>query len=328
MSAPVVANPVSFFHAVILGIVQGATEFLPISSTAHMRVLPALLHWGDPGTAFSAVVQLGPIFAIIWYFRKKIGAYFAGMGRSIKAKKLFPTGDKEAMLGWFVAFGTIPLIIAGLALEKKVDGEYRDLYIVGGALIILGLFLAWAEKVGKRTRSMEELTFLDAMLIGLSQALALVPGASRSGCTITSGLFLGLTREDAADFSFLLSIPAITLAGIYKLAKVAKAPGVAHELPSYVLGSIVAGIVAYVVIKLFLDFLKDESNTTWPFIWYRIVLGTVLIGLAYFGVIQAQSIPAASAQIPASAIPSSTASPTASRSMLAFSDAPVRVRQS
>lgn len=291
MTDPVTVNHVSLIHAIILGIVQGSTEFLPVSSTAHMRVLPALLHWSDPGTAFSAVVQLGPIFAIIYYFRAKIGAYFAGMARSIRAGKLFPEGDKEAKLGWFVAFGTIPLIIAGLALEKKVDGEYRNLYLVGGALILLGLALAYAEKIGRRTRAMESLTFGEAMLVGISQAFALVPGASRSGCTITAGMFLGLTREDAADFSFLLSIPAITLAGLYKLTKVIKAPGMGHELPSYLIGSLVAGIVAYVVIKLFLGFLKDDSNTTWPFIWYRVGLGVVLIGLAYFNVIRASDIP-------------------------------------
>ncbi len=291
MPVPVTVNHVSIIHSILLGIVQGATEFLPVSSTAHMRVLPALLHWSDPGTAFSAVVQLGPIFAIIYYFRTTIGAYFAGMGRSIQQKKLFPEGDKEAMLGWFVAFGTVPLVIAGLALEHKVDHQYRNLYLVGGALILLGLILAVAEKIGKRNRPMTDLKLGESIIIGISQAFALVPGASRSGCTITSGMFLGLTREDAADFSFLLSIPAITLAGLYKLAKVAKAPGVGHELPSYLIGSAVAGILAYIVIKLFLDFLKDESHTTWPFIWYRVALGIALICLAHFHVIHASDIP-------------------------------------
>jgi undecaprenyl-diphosphatase len=276
--------------AIILGIIQGATEFLPISSTAHMRVVPALLHWADPGAAFSAVVQLGPIVAIIAFFRATLGAYAAGIGRSLKAGKLFPEGDKEAKLGWFTIFGTVPLIIAGLALESKVDKEYRNLYLVGGALILLGIILLIAERVSKRNQSLKDLTLSQAMGIGLAQALAIVPGASRSGCTITAGLFSGLTREDAADFSFLLSIPAITLAGLYKLFKVAKGGGFGGELGIYLLAAAVAAIVAYAVIKLFLGYLKDDRHTTGPFIAYRIALGIALILLAKFGVVTPDSL--------------------------------------
>lgn len=280
----------SWLQALLLGIVQGATEFLPVSSTAHMRVIPALLGWQDPGTAFSAIVQLGPIAAIIWYYRGKIGAYFAGMGRSLSAGKLFPEGDVEARLGWYTAFGTIPLVIAGLLLEKRVDHEYRNLYLVGGALILLALILLAAERVGRRNRTLDRLAFGDAMAIGVSQALALVPGASRSGCTITAGLFAGLTREDAADFSFLLSIPAITLAGLYKLAKTAKSPDLHGNMPTYLFSALVAGIVAYLVIKWFLGFLKNERHTTGPFIAYRIALGLLLIGLAAGNVLTPDSL--------------------------------------
>lgn len=281
---------VPWLHALVLGIVQGATEFLPVSSTAHMRVIPALLHWSDPGTSFSAVVQLGPMIAIIYYFRDKLIRYLQGIQRSIKLGKMFPAGDTDAKLGWFTLLGTIPLAVFGLLLEKKVDTQYRNLYIVGGALILLGIILAISEIVGKRNRKMENLTFGQAMGIGLSQALALVPGASRSGCTITSGLFYGLTREDAADFSFLLSVPAITLAGLYKLAKVAKVSGLGNALPAYLAASLVAAIVAYIVIKLFLDYLKDDKHTTAPFIIYRIVLGLLLIGLALGGIVKPQSL--------------------------------------
>ncbi|HLK16256.1 MAG TPA: undecaprenyl-diphosphate phosphatase, partial [Fimbriimonadaceae bacterium] len=181
-------HPVSLLQAIILGVIQGATEFLPVSSTAHMRVIPALLQWGDPGSAFSAVVQLGPIVAIIWYYRVKLLAYLKGMGRSLGAGKLFPEGDLEARLGWYTAFGTIPLVVAALALEKKVDSEYRNLYVVGGALILLALILLWAEKVSKRTMTLSELPFGKAMGIGLAQVVALLPGASRSGSTIAAGL--------------------------------------------------------------------------------------------------------------------------------------------
>jgi undecaprenyl-diphosphatase len=284
------AHHVSPLQAIVLGLIQGATEFLPVSSTAHMRVVPALLQWGDPGTAFSAVVQLGPIVAIIAFYRKKLAAYLAGMGRSLKAGHPFPEGDVEARLGWYTAFGTIPLVIAGLLLESKVDGEYRNLYIVGGALILLALVLLVAEKVGKRNRDLKELDLGGAMSIGLAQMLALIPGASRSGCTITAGLFAGLKREDAADFSFLLSIPAITLAGVYKLYKAAKSPEMHGNLLEYLLAAVVAAIVAYVVIKWFLGFLKDEKHTTGPFIAYRIVLGVALIGLAAANIVKPESI--------------------------------------
>jgi undecaprenyl-diphosphatase len=277
-------------EAIVLGIVQGATEFLPVSSTAHMRVVPALLHWGDPGAAFSAVVQLGPIVAIIAYFRSKLAAYGAGIGRSLKAGQLFPASDPEARLGWFTVFGTVPLIVAALLLESKVDKEYRNLYIVGGALILLGVILLVAERVGRRNLHLKDLTFGQAMGVGLAQMLALVPGASRSGCTITAGLFCGLTREDAADFSFLLSIPAITLAGVYKLYKVYKGEGFGGELGMYVLAAAVAGVVAYLVIRMFLSYLKDESHTTGPFIAYRVLLGIVLIALAAMHVLTPDSL--------------------------------------
>jgi len=250
-----------------------------------MRIIPALLKWNDPGTSFSAIIQLGPIIAIIIYFRTQLAKYSRGIVRSFKAGKMFPAGDIEAKLGWYVLLGTIPLIIFGLLLEKRVNTQYRNLYLVGGALILLGLILGWAELVSKRNKTMSELSFREAMLIGLSQVLALVPGASRSGCTITTGLFSNLNREDAADFSFLLSVPAITLAGLYKLAKVAKVSGLGHELPIYLFASLVAAVVAYIVIKLFLDYLKNDKNTTFPFIIYRVLLGIILIVIAYRGII-------------------------------------------
>ena len=217
-----------YLKTLILGFIQGLTEFLPVSSTAHMRVIPALLHWPDPGAAFSAIVQLGPIVAIIAYFRRDLIRYLAGIGRSLQQRILFPAGDTDARLGWFTVLGTVPLIVFGLALEKKVDNEYRNLYFVAAALIILAFVLMIAESRARQTVTVEKMTFRDAMIVGLAQALAIVPGASRSGCTITAGLFLGLTREDAARFSFLLSIPAITLAGLYKLAKTLHQTGTAR----------------------------------------------------------------------------------------------------
>lgn len=277
-----------YLKTFILGVIQGLTEFLPVSSTAHMRIIPALLHWPDTGATFSAIVQLGPIVAIIAYFRSDIIRYLAGLGRSLQQRVLFPPGDTDARLGWFTVLGTVPLIVFGLALEKKIDGQYRNLYFVAAALILLAFVLLIAESRARQTVTLEKMTFRDAMMIGLSQALAVIPGASRSGCTITAGLFLGLTREDAARFSFLLSIPAITLAGLYKLAEAlaqAHARMGAVVVP-YVFGAVVAGIVAYVVIKLFLGYLENERHTTMPFIIYRILLGIALLVLASLHIVQ------------------------------------------
>lgn len=272
-------------HAIILGIIQGATEFLPVSSTAHMRIIPALLQWGDPGAAFSAIVQLGPIVAIIAYFSADLIRYLAGIQRSISSGKLFPEGDIDARLGWYTAFGTLPLAFFGLLLEKHIDREYRNLYLVAAALILLALVLLLAERIGTRRRNLDSLTFKEAMIVGFAQVLALVPGASRSGTTISAGLLIGLDRESAARFSFLLSIPAISLAGLYKLYKVvikAHAP-IETVAGPYILSALVAGIVAYIVVRWLLGYLSKERNTTMPFIIYRIVLGVALIFLVQVG---------------------------------------------
>ena len=279
----------SYLQALILGLVQGATEFLPVSSTAHMRVLPALLHWPDPGAAFSAVVQLGPIVAIIAYFRRDLVRYVAGILRGLKAGRMFPRGDEDARLGWYTLLGTIPLALAGLALEKRVDGEYRNLYFVAGALIGLAVILLIAELVGRRNRPLESLTFGSAMLIGLAQALALVPGASRSGVTYTTGLFLGLTREAAIRFSFLLSIPAITLAGLYKLLKVLRSTHLGAEAGPYLFSALVAGGIAYVVVRWLLGYLGDDKHSTMPFIVYRVLLGIALLFLVHIGFVMPNS---------------------------------------
>ncbi len=310
---------ISYFQALILGIVQGITEFLPVSSTAHMRILPALLNhfspnsWpNDTGAAFSAIAQLGPMVGIIAYFRKDLARYLAGLGRSLKLGRLFPKGDEDARLAWYVVFATVPIILAGLGLEKKIDGEYRNLYFIAGAMIILALFLLAAEIVGKKTRRLESLTLGQAVGIGVVQALAVIPGTSRSGVTITTGLFLGLEREEAARFSFLLSVPAITLAGLYKLLKTlfpkqlgdtvsthataaaAAAPHVATPALSavagpYIFAAVVAGIFAYIVVRWLLGYLSDEKHTTLPFIIYRIVLGIALIFLVHLGIVVPQS---------------------------------------
>ncbi len=293
--SPTTVVPVTYLQALILGIVQGITEFLPVSSTAHMRILPALLHhfnsaWpNDPGAPFSAIVQLGPIVAIIAYFRQDLLRYVAGLLRSLASRQLFPRGDEDARMAWYVVFGTVPLIIAGLALEKSVDKEYRNLYFIAAALILLAIVLFVAERTGRKTKPLDSLTFSQAMMVGLAQALALVPGASRSGVTYTTGLFLGLTREAAIRFSFLLSIPAITLAGLYKLAKVLHATHLGPAAGPYLFSAGVAGIFAYIVVRWLMKFLGEENHSMMPFIIYRILLGVALLFLVHLGIVIPES---------------------------------------
>ena len=274
----------TFIQAILLGLLQGLTEFLPVSSTAHMAIVPQLFGMDDPGAAFSAIVQLGPIVAIIAYFRGEISRYWKGITRT-KSPKNIPAGDIDARLGWYTLIGTIPMVIFGVLLEKKVDTQFRQMYVIAFSLIALALVLVYAEAVGKKTRSLKTVTLQDSLFIGFAQVLALVPGASRSGVTITAGLFKGLDRESAAKFSFLLSIPAITGAGLFKIFRV-----ISHDhslgghLVPYLLSAVVAGFVAYAVVNWFLGFMKEHS--TRGFIIYRIVLGIAVIAFVQMHVIK------------------------------------------
>jgi len=275
---------ISGWQAILIGLVEGLTEFLPISSTAHMAIVPQLLRMPDPGAAFSAVVQLGPVVAIIAYFRHDLARYIRGILRTRTPANLRP-GDIDARLGWFTVFATIPALILGKLLEKHIDREFRSLYVIAGALILLALFLWLAEWVGKRNKSLEQMTFPDSQAIGWAQTLALVPGASRSGVTMTAGMFLGLDRESATRFSFLLSVPVITAAGIYKLiTDVLRQPDLKAEIVPYTLGTLVAAVSAYAIIHWFLGYMRRHN--TGIFIVYRILLGLLLLALLHFGVIQ------------------------------------------
>ena len=279
---------ISYFQAILLGLLQGITEFLPVSSTAHMRIASQLIYGMDAGAAFSAVAQLGPIVAIVAYFRKDLSRYVAGILRT-KSPKGIPKDDVDARLGWFTLLGTLPLMVFGVLLEKKIDTTFRNLYVTAFSLIALALVLIWAEKVGKKKGNLKTLTLEQSQFIGWAQILALVPGASRSGVTITAGLFTGLDRESAARFSFLLSIPAITAAGMYKLVKVFMHPnGIGSQLGPYIVAAVVAGIVAYAVVNWFLGFMKE--HTTAGFIVYRIALGVVLLVLLKTHVINAKPV--------------------------------------
>ncbi len=262
----------SLFEAIVLGIVQGLTEFLPVSSTAHLRIVPALLGWNDPGAAFTAVTQIGTLIAVFVYFRKDIGTLSAAFLRSVRAFQ--PFESQESRMAWWILFGTIPIGVFGLLFKDVIETDFRSLTVIALSLIVLALLLMIAEKAGKRRRALTEMNLLDTQIIGLAQALALIPGASRSGTTITAGLFLNLNREDAARFSFLLSIPAITLSGLYQLYQLRSM--LAGEFGAALLVAVlVSGIVGYLSIGFLLRYLRTHS--TWLFIIYRIILGTGIL---------------------------------------------------
>ncbi len=272
----------TYLQALGLGLLQGLTEFLPVSSTAHMAIAPQLLGLGDPGAAFSAVVQLGPIIAIIAYFRADLARYWHGVLRNPNPTKIAPDAV-DARMGWFVLLGTVPLAIFGLLLEKKIDTSFRSLKLIAVALIVLALVLALAEAISKRNRRLEQMTWGQSQAIGWAQVLALIPGTSRSGVTITAGLLQGLDRESAARFSFLLSIPAITLAGVYKLFKVLRQTHLGAEIGPYLLAMVVAGVFAYIVVRWFLGYMKEHN--TGVFIVYRILLGLALLFMLHTGIL-------------------------------------------
>lgn len=277
-------HDISYAQAILLGLLQGLTEFLPVSSTAHMEIAPQLMGMRDPGAAFSAIAQLGPIVAIIAYFRKDLARYIQGILRTGSPTSPKLATDVDARLGWYTLLGTLPIAVFGVLLEKKIDHQFRDMRVTAASLILLAFVLLYAERVGKRNRDLGRLNLKQSQVIGWAQVLALVPGTSRSGVTITAGLLQGLDRESAARFSFLLSIPAITLAGLYKLSKVVKMHGLHGNTGPYVVAAIVAGLFAYVVVRWFLGYLKEHNTNI--FIVWRIVLGLVLLLLLHNGFVQ------------------------------------------
>jgi undecaprenyl-diphosphatase len=270
------------FQAVVLGIVQGLTEFLPISSSGHLRIVPAMAGWEDPGAAFTAVIQVGTMAAVVLYFRADLiriaRAWLASLRDASRRSEL------DARMGWYLIWGTVPIVIFGVAFSHQIENGARSLYLIGTTLILLGLLLLVAEKVSRRERDVTSITRKDAIVIGFAQALALIPGVSRSGATITAGLFLGLDRVAAARFSFLLSIPAVVLSGLYELRDVVAgtAEGGVGIAPTAV-ATVLAFISGYVSIAFLLRFLT--THTTAVFVAYRVALGAVVLALAATGAI-------------------------------------------
>lgn len=263
------------WFAALLGVVQGLTEFLPVSSTAHLRIVPALLGQPDPGTAFSAVIQLGTLLAVVAYFARDL---FVTMPRAL----LFDRRSHDAKLAIYLIVGTIPIVVAGLSLKDFVTGDARSLYVIAGALVGVGLIFLVAERVGTRVKGIDAVTLTDVFLVGCAQTLALVPGASRSGTTIACALFLGLRRSDAARLSFLLGVPAIAGAGIFELRDALHQLGPGAWLPMGI-GIATALISGYVSIAWLLRFLQRRGLGSFGV--YRIALGLLILGLCIGGVL-------------------------------------------
>ncbi len=264
----------TLWFAALLGIVQGLTEFLPISSTAHLRIVPALFGQPDAGAAFTAVIQLGTLAAVILYFVRELVVM-------IRAAATAPASHDARML-WYLGAGTVPIGILGLLLKKHITGDFRSLWVVASTLIIVGIVMAWADRRDRGLRRVEDLTLRDALLVGFGQAFALVPGVSRSGATITTALLIGMARPDAARFSFLLSIPAVAAAGVYEMKDAAHDLG-ATGLGPLVVATLVSGAVGYASIAWLLRFLRTRSLA--GFAVYRALLGVALLALLAAGLI-------------------------------------------
>ena len=263
------------WHALVLGVVQGLTEFLPISSTAHLKVVPVLLGWGDPGVSVTAVIQLGSIAAVLLYFRQDLLAVLQGVSRALRHGQW---RDPQARLGLAIALGTVPILVGGLAIKRFVPdydhSPLRSLPAIAVVSIVMALLLALAELVGQRRRQLTDVRPWDGVLVGLAQALALVPGVSRSGSTLTASLLDGWQRPAAARFSFLLGIPAITLAGLVELKDALGSPAAGGPLPMAV-GVLTAAVVSWLAIAWLLRFLQRHS--TWVFVLYRILFGAAIL---------------------------------------------------
>ncbi|WP_420312359.1 undecaprenyl-diphosphate phosphatase [Streptomyces sp. YS-B37] len=281
----------SWFESLILGLVQGLTEFLPVSSSAHLRLTAAFSGWKDPGAAFTAITQLGTEAAVLIYFRKDVGRILAAWFRSLTNKEM--RRDHDAQMGWLVIVGSIPIGVLGVTLKDAIEGPFRDLRITATMLIVMGVVIGIADRLAardenggrhrapKQRKTLVDLNAKDGLLYGLCQALALVPGVSRSGATISGGLFMGYTREAAARYSFLLAMPAVLASGAFELKDAAEEGHVAWGPTMF--ATVIAFLVGYAVIAWFMKFISHKSFM--PFVYYRVALGIVIIALVTAGVL-------------------------------------------
>ena len=269
----------SALEAIVLGLVQGLTEFLPISSSGHLRIVPALVGWEDPGAAFTAVIQLGTMAAVLLYFRRDLWNIAVAWLRELRLP--YRQRSHEANLGWFIVLGTIPIAIFGFIFRDQIESGARDLYLIGSALILFSFVMLAAERVGSRQRQLAELDARDGAFIGVAQALALIPGVSRSGATISAGLFRGFDRAAAARYSFLLSVPAVVLSGLFELRDIGE--GDTASVAATAIATLVAFVSGYAAIAWLLRYLAN--HTLGIFVAYRIPLGILVLVLTATGAI-------------------------------------------
>ncbi|MGW2326200.1 undecaprenyl-diphosphate phosphatase [Streptomyces sp. NPDC001700] len=284
----------SWFESFILGLVQGLTEFLPISSSAHLRLTAAFAGWNDPGPAFTAITQIGTELAVLIYFRKDIARIVSAWFRSLFNKEW--RGDHDAQMGWLVIVGSIPIGVLGLTLQDAIEGPFRDLRLIATTLVVMGVVLGFADRlaardetggkhrVAKQRKSLQELSVRDGLIFGICQAMALVPGVSRSGATISGGLLMGYTREAAARYSFLLAVPAVLASGLFELKDASEGH---TEWGPTLFATVIAFVVGYAVIAWFMKFISTKSFM--PFVIYRILLGLLLFALIGFDVLSAHA---------------------------------------
>lgn len=278
------SETISIPVAILLGLIQGLTEFIPISSTAHIRIIPAFFDMPDPGAAYSAVIQLGSLLALLFYFRKDLTDFTLATIRALSHLREHRQFSHNALMPFYLMLSTIPVSVCGLLFKSYIKGPLRSLYVIAGSLIFFAFLLFLADRLSRRLRTIEQVGWWDALWIGVAQAFALIPGASRSGTTLTMGLALGLDRASAMRYSFLLSIPAIALSGFYELIKDR------HELAgrgfdSLAVGTLVSIVSSYVVIAGVLKYLK--SHSTFAFVVYRILMGMLILVLLERGWISA-----------------------------------------
>lgn len=266
---------ISIVEATVLGVVQGLTEFLPISSSAHLRVVPTFIGWGDPGAAYSAVLQLGSVAALLAYFARQITSISLGFVNAIKEKD-YQSSDFKLFTG--IIIGTAPICIIGLAIKsllEQKDSPLRSLELIATVSIVMGLLLVVAEVVGNQKKNLKQMGIKDGFLVGLGQALALIPGCSRSGSTLTVAMLLGLNRADAARFSFLLGIPAVVLSGLLELKELFEIGIADIGIPGLICGLIASTVVSYLAIAWMIKFL--EKHSTWWFVVYRVLFGAFIL---------------------------------------------------
>jgi undecaprenyl-diphosphatase len=273
---------IDLLKAVVLGVIQGLTEFLPISSSAHLRIFPELFGWGDPGAAFTAVIQIGTELAVLIYFRKDIWRIGNAWVRSLFKPEF--RGTLDSRMGWFIIVGSLPIVVLGVLLKDVIERDFRNLWIIGTTLIVLGIILGIADRVGRTDRPLGKITLKDALLMGAAQALALIPGVSRSGATISMGRFLGFEREAATRFAFLLAIPAVVGAGLFELKEIPHGHNDFGWGPT-ITATVVSFVVGYAAIAWLLRYVSTKSYT--PFVVYRILLGAGTLILLGAGVLTA-----------------------------------------